>query len=49
VGLVGGIIGIHRSLALSAAAVFVVTGFLWVLSGQTRWLARKDHDGAHIA
>jgi MFS family permease len=34
VGLVGGLIGIHRSLALSAAAVFILTGFLWALSGQ---------------
>jgi MFS family permease len=41
VGLVGGIIGIHRSLALSAAAVFVVTGFLWVLSGQTAARAER--------
>jgi hypothetical protein len=32
VGLAGSVIGIHRSLSLSAAAVFVVTGVLSVVS-----------------
>jgi MFS family permease len=34
VGLVGSVIGIHRSLAFSAAAVFVVTGFLLSVIGR---------------
>jgi transmembrane secretion effector len=34
VGLAGSMIGIHRSLALSAAAVFVVTGILLGASGR---------------
>ena len=35
VGLVGSAIGIHRSLALSAAAVFVVVGVLLAVTGRT--------------
>jgi MFS family permease len=45
VGLVGGLIGIHRSLALSAAAVFIVTGFLWLLSGQAASRAERLDPG----
>ena len=35
VGLAGSAIGIHRSLALSAAAVFVVVGVLLAVTGRT--------------
>ena len=35
VGLAGSAIGIHRSLALSAAAAFVVMGFLLAVTGRT--------------
>jgi transmembrane secretion effector len=35
VGLAGSMIGIHRSLTLSAAAVFVVTGVLLAVTGRT--------------
>jgi MFS family permease len=35
VGLAGSAIGIHRSLALSAAAVFVVIGVLLAVTGRT--------------
>jgi hypothetical protein len=34
VGLAGSLIGIHRSLALSAAVVFIVTGVLVAVSGR---------------
>jgi hypothetical protein len=35
VGLIGGIIGIHGSLSLSAAVLFVVLGGLMVFGGRT--------------
>jgi MFS family permease len=41
VGLAGSLIGIHRSLALSAAAVFVLTAFLLGVSGQVRSGSRQ--------
>ena len=44
VGLVGSVIGIHRSLAFSAAAVFVVTGLLLSVIG--RMSPRRP--GAHL-
>ena len=34
VGLAGSLIGIHRSLALSAAVVFIVTGVLVAAAGR---------------
>jgi hypothetical protein len=36
VGLVGSLIGIHRSLAISAAALLVVTGILFAVSRRTK-------------
>src|SRR5581483_3476402 len=40
VGLLGSLIGIHRSLAISAAAVFAVTGLVWSL--RARLVLRRE-------
>jgi MFS family permease len=40
VGLAGSLIGIHRSLALSTAAVFVVSGVILAVSGRLAWRAK---------
>jgi hypothetical protein len=41
VGLAGSIIGIHRSLALSTAAVFVVTGAVLAVGGRLSFGSRQ--------
>jgi hypothetical protein len=41
VGMVGGLIGIHGSLSLSAAILFVAIGGLTVLGGRTQSLAES--------